>query len=329
MSQSHGKQKFFARVQTWLAALAVGTAALAAVPQPAAAANGDGINHLLGSLGPATLDPYDNVESFDKTFTIDGRKRHVTYMKPIAASATPAPAILLLHYRTGNGIEMANLVQIGKIVRDFGVWAILPDGINSNWQKNPAQSSSIDDVKFLETVTKDATANYPLDAKRVYIAGYSIGGFMTLRMACEHSELFAAGFVVAGALLKSVADECAPSTTLPVAFVNGTSDVNVNYKGSVGVLSAPETADFWSALNSCTQAGPIENLPDVMADGTTVNVDPYRKCVGPKPVDFYTIVKGGHTWPGYHPFKPTLGRVSYDIDGTIVMWEFFQQFSRK
>ena len=92
--------------------------------------------------------------------------------------------------------------------------------------------------------------------------------------------------------------------------------------------SAPKTALFWSSLNACAQSGPAFKLPNIANDGTTVSELPYRACLDAKNVDFYTIDNGGHTWPGVNSYRPYLGRTSYDIDGTLTMWEFFSQYSR-
>jgi polyhydroxybutyrate depolymerase len=317
------------RMIPWVSAALLGAFWLLAVwPTAAKAADGDGLFNLFDQVLNDPLDPYDNVTSFNKTYKRDGWNRKVLFMKPVVAAPEKAPLIVMLHYRGGNAKDMANLTQIGRVIRDFGAWAVLPEALLGGWKKNPAELPTIDDVGFIAAVIKDAIQNYPVDPKRVYIAGYSEGGFMTLRFACERSDLIAAGFVVAGAMLKSLADVCAPTSVLPMTFVNGTSDSSVNYNGSFGVLSAPETAMYWSSLNACVQAGPAFALPNLTDDGTTVSKLTYTQCLGTKDVDFFTINKGGHTWPGVNPHRMHLGRTSYDIDGTNTMWEFFQRYAR-
>ncbi|HKY92502.1 MAG TPA: PHB depolymerase family esterase [Nevskiaceae bacterium] len=301
---------------------------LAVWPSSAKAENGDGLSYFFDQVLNDPLDKYDNVTSFNKTFRRDGWKRNVLYMKPVTPVVENPPLLVILHFRGGNAKDMANLVQVGRLIRDHGAWALLPDALSGNWRKNPAERTNIDDVAFIDAAIADALANYPVDPKRVYVMGFSDGAFMALRYACDHSERLAAGFVVAGAMLKSLADQCAPSNTLPFVFINGTSDMNVNYNGSVGVLSAPDTAMYWASLNACTAKGPAVAIPNLVSDGTTSSMETYSQCIGDKDVDFYTVNKGGHTWPGVNAKRPMLGRTSYDFSATDAAWEFFGRFAQ-
>jgi polyhydroxybutyrate depolymerase len=51
----------------------------------------------------------------------------------------------------------------------------------------------------------------------------------------------------------------------------------------------------------------------------------YSDCDEGAEVIFYTIIGGGHTWPGGTPI-PVVGKTSRDIDATEAMWDFFQAF---
>jgi polyhydroxybutyrate depolymerase len=256
------------------------------------------LGNLLGPLSPDYVKPYDNMQAQRITLRHAGEVRNVLILKPVQARFASAPAIVLLHYRGGNGTKMANLTEVGALVRDHGVWIILPDAINGSWQDNPFETVVNDnDVGFLDALIGHSIASYGLDRRRIYMAGYSDGGFMTIRFACEHAERLAGAFTVGAAMVKRIGDGCTPSKPMPFAFVNGTRDLNVRYKGSFGVLSAPQTAAKWAALNACIASGPEIALPDLVPDGTRVRMLPYRACAEPSAVDFYTVDNGGHTWP--------------------------------
>lgn len=285
------------------------------------------LGNILGQLSPDYVKPYSNMETLRITQRHAGSVRRILILKPIQARFASAPAIVLLHYRGGNGTKMANLTEVGALVRDFGVWVILPDAVNGTWQDNPIETVLNDkDVGFLDALIGNSIVNYGLDRSRIYMAGYSDGGFMTIRFVCEHAERLAGAFAVAAAMVKNLAQSCTLSRPVPFTFINGTSDLNVRYKGSFGVMSAPQTAAKWAALNSCAAAGPEFALPDLVFDGTRVRTLPYRACVEPAAVDFFTVENGGHTWPGVPSYSPYLGLVSYDINATLAMWEFFRQF---
>ena len=52
----------------------------------------------------------------------------------------------------------------------------------------------------------------------------------------------------------------------------------------------------------------------------------YSNCTLNADVIFYTIVGGGHSWPGGEPMPEFIvGYTTQDIDATKIMWDFFQQ----
>ncbi|MFT5398230.1 MAG: polyhydroxybutyrate depolymerase [Planctomycetota bacterium] len=53
-----------------------------------------------------------------------------------------------------------------------------------------AQPSTLDDVRYLTLLLDDIQARFNVDASRVYFIGYSNGGFMVHRMACERSTRY-------------------------------------------------------------------------------------------------------------------------------------------
>jgi polyhydroxybutyrate depolymerase len=119
-------------------------------------------------------------------------------------------------------------------------------------------------------------------------------------------------------------------------FFESTADPTMPWAGgeiivgrgfSVGtVFSGPQTVDFWAKVNGCGQARSSE-LPDRVNDRTRVVLHDYGSCG----VAFYEIQGGGHTWPG-HPSEGyglsgrPIGPVSYKIDATAVIIDFFKRY---
>ena len=106
-----------------------------------------------------------------------------------------------------------------------------------------------------------------IDRRRVYATGFSNGGFMVNRLACEASDLFAAVASVSGILAprnNPVMDPngtagnftCTPGRPVPVLHVHGTEDPLVDYNGNTfmgwdGVVNFTEA---WAARNGCHEA---------------------------------------------------------------------------
>lgn len=277
----------------------------------------------------ARFQPVAGVTTFEANFAIDGRLRRVLYVRPVANPSGLAPAIVVLHYAGGDSEEMANLIKVGQLVRDTGVWAILPNSRGRNWSFDPVRDRrGPDDVGLITKVIDNAVGAYPIDPRRVYLTGFSSGGFMTQRYVCEHPERIAAAAYVSSTLLDSLRKVCMPSLPTPIIGMHGTRDTKVAYRKKTGLSSAPDTALFFAGLNRCLTPPIRSNLPNPVNDGTTVQLDRYDSCASEKPVHFYTIDGGGHTWPGNDSQLGFTGRTSKDIDATRVIWSFVSGYTR-
>ncbi|MBK6276198.1 MAG: prolyl oligopeptidase family serine peptidase [Saprospirales bacterium] len=59
-------------------------------------------------------------------------------------------------------------------------------------------NSTIDDVGFLNGLVDTVIKKYSIDTNRMYVFGFSFGGFMTDRLATQNSSRFAAVANVSG-----------------------------------------------------------------------------------------------------------------------------------
>lgn len=275
------------------------------------------------------LIPYENVSVFQSTMEYGGRSRDVLYLQPaLQARGSKVPALILLHYLDGTPADMADLTKIARLVRDDGIWVILPKGVNGTWNYKPNALNQVDDVGFLTQLIQQSVADYPLDPTRIYMAGYSDGGLMTQRFACDKPRLIAAGAAVAATLYQALANACTPNQGTPMLFMQGEDDKVLPYKGNLLFLSAPATAAFWARIDGCAATPTGTDLPNRIGDGTTVHLDRYQGCAADEGVAFYSVVNGGHTWPGAYDYSPDLGLTTQDINADTVMWQFFRQFRR-
>lgn len=278
--------------------------------------------------------PWENVRITydDFTYAGDGITRSVGVMQP-ASRGGRAPAIVVLHFNLGSAPGMANLTEIGELARDEGVVILLPNAADATWAHNPSEIGASDDAGFLAAMIDEYVLRYDLDPRRIYMTGYSQGGNMTVRMACEYPGKIAAGASVAATMRKSLARQCAPSVPTPMAFFHGTDDKQVPYGPGlpsllrnllgVGALSAQDAAKYWAEVNGCTGDAVRTNLPSPVDDGTTIQLDNYDGCAA-----LYTINGGGHTWPGVLDFVPVAGITTQNLRANRAMWDFFKRFSR-
>ena len=105
-----------------------------------------------------------------------------------------------------------------------GVIVALPPAEDQRWRAliypgEPPTDSP--DVAYVGGLIEQLSAAYPVDADRVYVAGWSMGGALTGRIACERADLVAAVAVVAGT---DWGGTCEPARAVSVLVMHGTAD---------------------------------------------------------------------------------------------------------
>lgn len=295
---------------------AVLLAALALSPLPSGAATAANVSGLMPTAGTT---------SFSGTLAYQGQTRQYIVIRPLA-SVAGAPALFLLHPRDTTALQMANLSRAGRVAANYGAWVFLPQALNGQWHDDPSptgpEAGYQDDVGFLIALMTQATSQYGIDTKRIYAAGYSSGGAMSQRLACERANRVAAVGSVAADLRRGLAAVCRPSLAVSVALMAGTADPVSPFNGDYAALSAADTAQFWATQDRCLGAV-TTSIPPASGDPTQASLKRNIDCTAGTEVRLYTITNSGHTWPG-SPFPvPSLGYTNQSVDATLELWKFF------
>lgn len=266
-----------------------------------------------------------------QTLSWQGVDRKVLVIRPDPAPTRAVPALVLLHYDGGTPTLMANLTRVADLVANEGLIAVVPAADRYHWSDDPANSrDQTDDVGFLSSLVDTETTKYPINPAKIAVAGYSNGGFMALRMACERPDLFSAAAAVAAEMRTSVSNVCHPERPLPVLFILGTDDKVVPYdKTYITMAGAQGSFDFWSNLHNCdSNKTTTSNLPAPNKDGTTITLQQSSGCRSGGEIDLYTVDGGGHTWPdGLFPEKSRLGTESQNLDATGAIGDFIARWT--
>jgi polyhydroxybutyrate depolymerase len=175
----------------------------------------------------------------------------------------------------------------------------------------------------------------------MYVSGFSNGGFMTLRMACSASDVFAGFAEVGSALYTVMTDTCRQSAPSPVLIMHGTADQSVPYEGVVArnaadgqetrvTLGVRNTVALFVQRNGCSMAGQSTTFAESgrSPDTHVIRFVP-RDCAAGAPVEFWLINGGGHQWPGVPGVLPeeNFGPVNQDINAGEVIWDFLSRQS--
>jgi polyhydroxybutyrate depolymerase len=250
----------------------------------------------------------------------------------------------VLHGGSGNYQSVQGFTQMNFVSNQNDFLAVYPQGIGNappgySWadgRNTSADQAGIDDVGFMSKLINTLYNDYNIDTNRVYICGFSNGGFMTQRLACETPELFAAIGGLGCSIDTNLIQTCNPNLAVPMAYFSGTADPEVPYTGgamnnpNVTPIVAVDTAvQFWVDNNNCQTMEPVVKIPDnVPEDSSTVELYKYTDCDCDADINFFKIIDGGHTWPGVPvPQFPQLGNTNEDIHASFLLWSFFNQFS--
>jgi polyhydroxybutyrate depolymerase len=243
-----------------------------------------------------------------RTLTHDGRERsYILYVPASVDWSKPVPLVFVFHGGTGNARSAIKMSGFNTVADQHGFLVAYPDGTGRHsddilltWNAGSccgyAQEENVDDVGFVRAMAADVQSLVNIDAKRIYAAGMSNGAMLSQRLACEASDLFAAVAPVAGTL--NVAS-CSPTQPISVIEFHGTGDEHVPYEGGYGpkslvhvdFASVQKSVGFWTQLDGCSSQPQTNSFDDIQHEVWT-------GCSGSTSVELYTILGGGHSWPG-------------------------------
>ena len=234
------------------------------------------------------------------------------------------PVLFFLHGLGDNITRCDEEFNFGQMAEEFG-WAIVVpqarnQGMGTMWNAGLTQSS-IDDVGFLLALLDSLTVQYQLDPDSVFFTGFSMGGFMTHRMAIEHGDRITACAPVSGLIVNALASQT-PVVPVRMLIIHGTNDPVVGYNGhsmAFGMtlgIGVDAIMDYWQNANVCTGVSSIDTLPDLKNDG--LRFIRYTYNCGTD-LQLLKVVGGTHKW--YHSAD------QYDVGYKDVIYDFFSGHS--
>jgi len=233
---------------------------------------------------------------------------------------TPTPLIVVLHGFTGDGAGILSYFRLAGAAERHGFLVAYPDGSldsmgRRHWNGTDACCAftfvQTDDVAYLSALIDDVEANYNVDPRQIFVIGYSNGGYMSHRMACDRSNRVAAIVSLAGASWNDP-NQCQTQDPVSVLQVHGDLDGTVlfdgGFSGGVPYPSAIDTVSDWADRNGCTgtlvDSGMNINLDQTIA-GDESRVQRFTNCPASGEVELWTILGGDHgpdfddSWPDF------------------------------
>jgi polyhydroxybutyrate depolymerase len=249
-----------------------------------------------------------------------------TYIIYVSETSEEAqPLLIAMHGFTQTAQDIMQYSQFNQLAESEGFAVVYPQGIGNSWNVDFSGGSTADDVGFIDALINTLSAEYELDTDRVYVTGFSNGGFMSYRLAYQLSNKIAAIAPVAGTVSTAGFQSWISDLPVPVLHIHGTSDFVVPYNGFNGIESVETTLNYWITKNGCTSEAIITNLLDLVQEGSTVEQHDWAECASVKPIRLLKIINGGHTWPGSN--ASGIGNTNMDISASEEIWDFVKGFS--
>jgi polyhydroxybutyrate depolymerase len=144
---------------------------------------------------------------------------------------------------------------------------------------------------------------------------------MAHRLACELADRITAIGTVAGAY-STIPGGCLPARPVPVISFHGDADPITPYTGDNNLPAIGTWVGEWAARNGC------DAIPEQFPPRDGAQGEIYRNCDAEVSVRLYTVVGGGHTWPGQAEVPPAflVGALNQELAASDLLWRFFAPF---
>ena len=210
---------------------------------------------------------------------VEGPRDDVALVLPdTLEESDPRPLILWLHGFGGSGVEQETYFNLRSQVDERGFMLCLPDGSEDLagtrfWNATDAccdlADLEPDDSDYLRGLIETIIADYPVDLDRIHVTGWSNGGFMSYRMACDHSDLVSSIASLAGATFANTGS-CTPSEPVHTLQIHGTNDDVIRFDGQCSFFScypgAVDSVEIWAEYNNCTSESQVGEELDLVGN---------------------------------------------------------------
>lgn len=256
-----------------------------------------------------------------------GLRNYRVYIPTNYNAANPASLVLTLH---GLGDDMTNFSGIGfaQLAETNNIIVVCPQALSdpiagTAWNSGAGPTyyqpnSSVDDIGFISALIDKVSVDYAVNPNKVFSCGFSMGGFMTEKLAIQLNNKIKAFASVAGTFGNGILPVAvgAPGRPVSIAHFHGTSDGTIAYTGNTYGNDAEVMINYWKTNNQSNAIGVHTVLPNTAADGYTVDHYRYTSPNNTSVIELFKVNGANHVWLG----------PSNDISYTVEIWNFFNNY---
>jgi polyhydroxybutyrate depolymerase len=279
-----------------------------------------------------------NAQNVTRTMEFEGVTRKYVEHIPASSPDGSMPVLLQLH---GLGDNCNNFSQLGFealapnwiiitpeatdasiMGQSMGTaWAAGVGGENVPYLGTIELNEGVNDEGFIMAILDSLENNFNVDTDSVLVTGFSMGGFMSNKMAVKHADRITAIASVSGTLGHFQPFE--PTGQINTMHIHGTSDETISYADAsfsysiltvqVG-LGAEALVEIWRNYKECSTEPTVYYFEDTKNDGLTFEQYTYKNAETGKKTVFIKVNNGVHTW---------YDAAHNDIDYTTEIYKFF------
>ena len=244
--------------------------------------------------------------------------REFLLYKP-STSTEGVPVVYYLHGLGDNIDRWDSDMGFAQLAETWGWAIVIPQALKvqgySMW--NAGLGGTADDAGFLIAILDSLIDNGVVNPDSVFFTGFSMGGFMTHRMAIEYGDRITACAPVSGLISFQMAEEV-PVAPVRLMHIHGTSDATVGYDGNSAYfgtigIGVDSIISYWTEWNGCSETATIDTFPDSRNDG--LRFVRYLYSDGDADVVLIKVIGGDHNW---------YSEPSNDVDYTNEIYKFFK-----
>jgi polyhydroxybutyrate depolymerase len=255
------------------------------------------------SISPASTATSSPTAAFDVEHreletAFAGDERIVQLFMPKLPAGTKAPLVIVLHALGSTPSGEVRETRFDLVAERYGAIVAFPPSAGRGWDALVCCGDPIgpnEDTRYLDALIDHLAAEFPVDPKRVFVTGFSIGAVMTDRVGCQFADRVAAIAIDAGT---PWSDTCNPAKPVSVLIMHGTGDNTFKY------ATAQELAERWRRVGRCAGSPTARQITAKASAVTSTG------CAEETAVEFVTIEGAPHQWFG-------------DPDATELAWQFF------
>jgi poly(hydroxyalkanoate) depolymerase family esterase len=150
---------------------------------------------------PPTVDPPDRSAGriISGVYTNAAGSRHYQLYVPGGYAGQPLPLIGMLHGCTQSTEDLAASTRMNLLAEARSFFVFYPQQATRdnqttcwNWWRSTDQQRGVGEPSLIAGITRQIMTHYPVDPRRVYLAGMSAGGAFTTIMGATYPDLYAA-----------------------------------------------------------------------------------------------------------------------------------------